>query len=95
MVCPSFVRTGIGARLWAVTAARPPRPRTEVGRPLEPDAVADAVVRAARARRRLVVLGAVGRIAWWVSRLAPRVYEDIMIRRLAREQARSGGERRR
>jgi NAD(P)-dependent dehydrogenase (short-subunit alcohol dehydrogenase family) len=85
MVCPSFVRTGIGARALGADGGPARQPRTELGRPLEPGAVADALVRAVRRRRRLVVLGAVGRASWWVSRLAPRVYEALMARGWARE----------
>ncbi len=89
MVCPSFVRTGIGARALGGAGGPAGQPRTEVGRPLEPDAVAEAVVRAVQARRRLVVLGAVGKVSWWVSRLAPRIYEALMVRRMARGQERA------
>jgi len=85
MVCPSFVRTGIGAGALGGDGGPARGPRTELGRPLDPGAVADAVVRAVRSRRRLVVLGAVGKASWWVSRLAPRVYEALMARRWARE----------
>jgi NAD(P)-dependent dehydrogenase (short-subunit alcohol dehydrogenase family) len=93
LVCPSFVRTGIGAGALGGDGGPATEARTQVGRPLEPDRVADAVVRAAAARRRLLVLGTVGKLSWWMSRLAPRVYEAIMVRRLAREQARSGARR--
>lgn len=85
LVCPSFVRTDIGARALGGDGGAPTRVRTETGRPLEPEAVADALVRALAARRRLLVLSPVGKMAWWVSRVAPRVYEAIMVRRLARE----------
>jgi len=87
MVCPSFVRTGIGTRALGGDGGPARGPRTELGRPLEPDAVADAVLRAVRKRRRLVVVGAVGRASWWVWRLAPRVYDALMVRRWTREKA--------
>lgn len=84
MVCPSFVRTEIGARALGGDGGPATEPRTEVGRPLEPDAVAREVVRAVRRRRRLLVLSPVGKLAWWVSRLAPGVYEAMMVGRLRR-----------
>jgi NAD(P)-dependent dehydrogenase (short-subunit alcohol dehydrogenase family) len=82
MVCPSFVRTEIGARALGGDGGPSTRTRTEVGHPMEPDAVARDVIRAVDKRRRLLVLSPVGKLSWWVSRLAPRVYEAIMIRRL-------------
>ncbi len=91
MVCPSFVRTGIGAKALGGDGEPAGERRTEVGWPLDPDAVADALVRAVEARRRLVVLGAVGKASWWVSRLAPRIYEALMVRRLTRESTRGSG----
>lgn len=84
MVCPSFVRTEIGANALGAEGAPAARTRTEMGRPLEPDAVAEAVFRGVRGRRRLVVLSAMGKLAYLVSRVAPGLYERIMVRRLAR-----------
>jgi len=85
MVCPSFVRTEIGARALGGDGGPATEPRTEMGRPLEPGTVADAVFQAVTRRRRLLVLSPVGKMAWWVSRVAPWAYEAIMVRRLARE----------
>lgn len=60
---------------------------------LEPEEVAEAVYHGVRRRRRLVVLPAMGRLAYLMWRLIPGLYERIMVRRLAREQerGRSGG----
>jgi NAD(P)-dependent dehydrogenase (short-subunit alcohol dehydrogenase family) len=86
MVCPSFVRTEIEASALGADGGAATRPRTEMGTPLEPEAVAEAVFRGVRGRRRLVVLPAMGRLAYLVSRVAPGLYERIMVRRLLREQ---------
>ena len=40
--------------------------------------VARAIGRATQQRRRQVVIGGVGRLSYWVSRLAPAVYERLM-----------------
>ena len=87
LVCPSFVRTDIGSRALGGDGGLATEPRTELGRAMDPDTVADRVFRAVEGRRRLVVLGAVGKMAWWASRFAPRLYEAVMIRRLTRAQA--------
>jgi hypothetical protein len=44
-------------------------------------------VRAAQARRELLVLSATGKLAYYLSRLAPRWYRHAMVRKL-----RSGNE---
>jgi len=82
MVCPSFVRTEIGAQALGGDGGPATRVRTETGRPMEPDAVAQAVVRAVAKRRRFLVLSGTGKLAWWISRVFPRLYEAIMRRRL-------------
>jgi hypothetical protein len=53
-----------------------------VGTLASPDAVADAIYRAASRRRRLLVLSAVGKASYALSRLAPGLYERVMASRL-------------
>jgi len=82
LVCPSFVRTAIGEHaLEADGGAAAADARTGVRSPLEPEVVAEAVVRGVARRRRLVRVGREARLAWWLSRLAPALYERAMIRR--------------
>lgn len=82
VVCPSFVDTAIGAHaLGPDGGAAPVGARTGVKNPISPTEAADAIVRAAAARRRLLALPAEARLAWWVSRLAPRAFEAAMARR--------------
>lgn len=82
LVCPSFVRTGIGDRALGGDGGRPTMPRTQTGTPAEPDDLADVIARALRRRRRLVVPFGDARRAVLVSRLAPAVYDRLMRRRL-------------
>lgn len=82
LVCPSFVRTGIGERaLGADGALAGAEARSGVRHELEPAALADAVFRAVERRRSLVLVGAEARLAWLVSRLWPAAYEYVMRRR--------------
>jgi NAD(P)-dependent dehydrogenase (short-subunit alcohol dehydrogenase family) len=83
LVCPSFVRTDIGASALGADGGPATRARTEMGTPMEPDEVAEAVYRGVRRRRRLVVVPAMGRLAYLVSRVAPGLYERLMLRKLA------------
>jgi NAD(P)-dependent dehydrogenase (short-subunit alcohol dehydrogenase family) len=83
IVCPSFVDTSIGAHaLGADGGPAAPEARTGVKRPLPPAEVADLVVQAAARDRRLLLVGRASRLSYWVGRLAPRVYERLMVRRV-------------
>ncbi|HQZ33053.1 MAG TPA: SDR family oxidoreductase [Ilumatobacteraceae bacterium] len=82
MVCPSFVRTGIGNSALGGDGGRATIARTQTGTPVEPDAVADVIVAAARHRRRLVLPFRDARRAAWLVRVAPRLYDRVMVRRL-------------
>lgn len=82
MVCPSFVRTEIGAHALGADGGRPSAPRSEVGAAMEPEYVADAVYRAVEKRQRLLVLGTVGKLSYLVARIWPALYERIMARQI-------------
>ena len=56
-----------------------------VGRPLTPEFVATRILGGAERSRRLLLIGATARTAWWLSRIAPALYERIMARRLRGE----------
>jgi hypothetical protein len=61
------------------------RPRSKVGQLGNPDAVAAEVLKAAEAGRRRLVLTPVGKTSAVLSRLAPGLYERLMIRSLRSE----------
>ena len=83
MVCPSFVRTAIGDRALGPSGeVAGEGARTGVRGEIEPERVADAIVLAVRAGRDLVFVPRRARLTWWVSRLAPGVYERLMLRRM-------------
>jgi predicted transcriptional regulator len=56
------------------------------GRLAEPEEVADAVVRAAARGRELLVLSTAGKLAYYLSRLAPGYYRRAMVKRLKSEE---------
>jgi NAD(P)-dependent dehydrogenase (short-subunit alcohol dehydrogenase family) len=90
MVCPSFVATGIGdAALAAAGGPAAPGARTGAGHAASPERVADAIVRAALRGRRLLLVPREARLAIWTARLAPGLYERLMLRRTRQEA--SGG----
>ncbi|HET7202522.1 MAG TPA: SDR family oxidoreductase [Steroidobacteraceae bacterium] len=85
MVCPSFIATGIDRNALGPTGGTATHAQVVVGRRLQPDDVADRIVRGAERGRRLLLIGSTARAAWWVSRIAPGLYERVMARKLRGE----------
>lgn len=85
MVCPSFVETGLEAKTLGADGKRIHRPRSKVGELGNPDDVAREVLRAARAGKRRLVLTPVGKTSALLSRIAPGLYERLMVRSLRSE----------
>jgi NAD(P)-dependent dehydrogenase (short-subunit alcohol dehydrogenase family) len=85
MVCPSFVESGLEASTLGGDGKRVTRPRSKVGQLGSADDVAAEVLKAARAGRRRLVLTPVGKTSAVLSRLAPGLYERLMIRSLRSE----------
>jgi len=82
VVRPSFVTTSIGVRaLGAHGGAAGEGARTGVAHPVSPEAAARAIVRGVSARQRVVWIGREARLAWWLWRGAPALYERLMLRR--------------
>ncbi|MGH0037209.1 MAG: SDR family oxidoreductase [Myxococcota bacterium] len=82
LVCPSFVDTGIGDRaLGAHGEAAGQDARTGVAHAIGPEDAAEIIFRGVEQRRRVVWVGREARLAWWLTRVAPRVYERLMVRR--------------
>ena len=85
MVCPSFVESGLEASTLGGDGDPVSRPRSKIGRLRDPDEVAAEVLKAARAGRRRLVLTPVGKTSALLSRVAPQLYERLMIRSLRSE----------
>ncbi len=83
LVCPSFVETGIGRRaLGADGEPAGEEKRTGVAHAIGPQAAAELIFQGVMRRRRIVWVGREAHLAWWVTRLAPRLYERLMRRRM-------------
>jgi len=85
MVCPSFVESGLEASTLGGDGQRISRPRSKLGRLGRPDDVAAEVLKAAQAGRRRLVLTPLGKTSAFLSRVAPGLYERLMIRSLHSE----------
>ena len=87
LVCPSFVDTEFARRGLRGDGTVRASGRTTRGRLLTADDVAGALLEAMRKRRRFVVIPMAGKIAFLLSRIAPRIYERIMLRQYAEQRA--------
>ena len=82
LVCPSFADTGIEKNALNGQGQPAQHPRSTTGRVASAQEVAQAVFKAAAARKRLSVLSPVGKASWWISRICPGLYERLMLRRI-------------
>ncbi|MDK9703507.1 MAG: SDR family oxidoreductase [Sulfuritalea sp.] len=85
LVCPSFIRTGIGAAATDGSGAPVSSPRITTGGESSPEEIAERVFEAVAQGRKLLLPDATARKAWWLSRLAPGLYARIMKRRVGGE----------
>jgi len=90
LVCPSFIQTGIEKNALAGDGGPARHPQSIVGGRSTPEAMAEKIFRAAAGERRLLLPDRVSRLSWWVSRLAPRLYAWLMVKKLGKEM--KGGE---
>ncbi len=85
IICPGFIRTNLQARALGADGTVTTRPQSRIGGQDTPEHAAEAICRAAGKRKNLLVLTRVGKIGYWVSRIAPVLYERIMTRQLKSE----------
>ncbi|RLB48781.1 MAG: short chain dehydrogenase [Deltaproteobacteria bacterium] len=81
MVCPSFIATKIETRALSGSGeAVGDGPRAKAGAVMQPDELAAEIVAGAARGDRLVTPSAISRSSFWLSRLAPKLYETLMLR---------------
>jgi len=85
MVCPSFIATGIDRHALGADGQPARHAQVVVGERASAESVADRIFVAASRAEPLVLVGRTARLAWWVSRLAPRYYERAMAKKLRGE----------
>jgi len=85
MVCPSFIATHIDRNAIGGDGQPVQHAQVTTGSRLSPEAVAERIFAGAVRSRRLLLVGRTAWQAWWVSRLAPALYEKLMARRLSGE----------
>jgi len=85
MVCPSFISTRIDRNALGGDGEPVRHAQVTMGHPITAEAAAGRIVAAAARRPRTLFIGRTARQAWWLSRVAPGLYERIMSRRLRGE----------
>ena len=82
MVCPSFTRSPFEQRAMGADGAPAETERSMTGTLAEPEEVAESIVNAVGQGRDLLVLSPLGKLSYYLSRLAPRLYARGMVKRL-------------
>lgn len=85
MVCPSFIATQIDRNALGGDGRPVRHAQVITGGRQSPEVVAERIFAGAEHGRRLLLVGRTARLAWWVSRLSPLLYEKLMARRLRGE----------
>lgn len=84
IAAPSFVATNPGAAYGADGIGRPGAAKDGIDA-MTPDQAAAAILSGLDRGRAFIPVGRVAGLAWWISRLAPTLYERQMLNRIARE----------
>ncbi|MGB4926745.1 MAG: SDR family oxidoreductase [Giesbergeria sp.] len=85
LICPSFIATGIGAAGLGASGAVAATPRITTGGESAPNDIAQRILAALAQGKEQLLPDRTSRLAWWVSRLAPRWYVRTMKRRVRTE----------
>lgn len=86
LVCPYFVNTAIGDHALGPDGRKASaNARTGVRGAIEPEEVAEALYQGVEKNLDRVLVPGRAHQAWWVSRLAPRLYQRLMARQLRQQ----------
>ncbi|MBN1572757.1 MAG: SDR family oxidoreductase [Deltaproteobacteria bacterium] len=85
IVCPGFTKTNLQTRALDGDGTVTKHPQSTTGRQYEPEEIAKAVYRGAVKRKRLLVLSLVGKFTHLLNKVAPGLYERIMVRKMSSE----------
>ncbi len=85
LTCPGFVKTSLQTRALGGDGRVTSHPQSMVGKPTSAQKVAEDIYKGALKKKPLLVLTPVGKLAYWVSKLAPVLYERLMARQVREE----------
>lgn len=90
MACPIFTESNLHEGTLAADGSVAGYARSKVGRMYSADEVAEGIFAAMLARKRMIVFSGRGKTSYWLSRIAPTLYERLMRRNFEEELARKG-----
>lgn len=85
MVCPGFTKTSLQTRALGPDGSVTKHRQSTVGGMDDPDHVARAVLQGARRRKNIIILTPVGKLTYFLCRVAPALYERQMAKKLRSE----------
>ncbi len=85
IVCPGFTKTNLQTRALDGDGTVTKHPQSITGRQYEPEEIAGAVYKGAVRRKRLLVLSFVGKFTHLLNKVAPGLYERIMVKKMSPE----------
>ncbi len=85
IVCPGFIRTNLQTRALGADGSVTDRPQSRIGKQSTPENAAEEIFEAAVKKKNLLILTFMGKVGYWVSRIAPVLYEKIMTKKFSDE----------
>ena len=85
IVCPGFIRTNLQTRALGADGRVTTRPQSKIGKEATPESAAADIFRAAVRKKPLLILTFIGKLGYWVSRIAPVFYEKMMTKKFSSE----------
>ena len=85
IACPGFIKTNLQTRALGADGQVTARPQSRVGRQDTPESAAAQIYSAAAQKKNLLILTFMGKLGYWVSRVAPGLYEKMMTSRFKDE----------
>jgi len=87
-VCPSFIASQQNDGEKEGATARPGSATQTAGKPLSPDFVAEEILAGIKAKRRLLTIGRVSKLSYWINKLSPKLFETLMTKKIRPEFSR-------
>jgi len=85
IVCPGFIKTNLQTRALGSDGNVASHPQSRIGKQDTPESAAEIICQGAAKGKHLLVLTAMGKIGYWVSRFAPVFYERMMTKKFISE----------
>ncbi len=85
IVCPGFVKTDLQTRALGADGGVTDHPQSRVGKQASPESAAEEIYQAAVRRKHLLILTLMGKFGYWLSRIAPILYEKMMTKKFRDE----------